>query len=45
MRNLQIQIICACAIPVEITDGKPLITFTSNLENPEINGIEIIPQI
>jgi len=31
-------------IPVEITDGKLLITFTSNVENPQINGIEIIPQ-
>jgi hypothetical protein len=32
------------SVPVEITDGKLLITFTSNVENPEINGIEIIPQ-
>ena len=31
-------------IPVEIADGKLLITFTSNIENPQINGIEIIPQ-
>jgi hypothetical protein len=31
-------------VPVEITDGKLMITFTSNVENPEINGIEIIPQ-
>jgi len=31
-------------VPVEITDGKLLITFTSNVENPQINGIEIIPQ-
>ncbi|HLX95816.1 MAG TPA: malectin [Verrucomicrobiae bacterium] len=31
-------------VPVEITDGKLLITFTSNIENPQINGIEIIPQ-
>lgn len=31
-------------VPVEIKDGKLLITFTSNVENPEINGIEILPQ-
>ncbi len=31
-------------VPVEITDGKLLITFTSNIENPQINAIEIIPQ-
>jgi alcohol dehydrogenase (cytochrome c) len=30
-------------VPVEITDGKLDITFTSKVENPEINGIEIIP--
>lgn len=30
-------------VPVEITDQKLDITFTSNIENPEINGIEIIP--
>jgi endoglucanase len=30
-------------VPVEITDGKLDITFTSNIENPEINGIEILP--
>lgn len=30
-------------IPVEITDGKLDITFTPNIENPEINGIEILP--
>ena len=30
-------------VPVEITDGKLAITFTSNIENPEINGIEILP--
>lgn len=29
--------------PVEITNGKLDITFTANLDNPEINGIEIIP--
>jgi len=31
-------------VPVEITGGKLLITFTSNIENPQINGIEIISQ-
>ena len=31
-------------IPVDITNGKLLITFTSNVENPQICGIEIIPQ-
>ncbi len=31
-------------VPVEIKDGKLLITFTGNIENPQINGIEIIPQ-
>lgn len=30
-------------VPVEITDGKLEITFTPNIENPQINGIEIIP--
>ena len=30
-------------VPVEITDGKLTITFTANVENPEINAIEIIP--
>jgi uncharacterized protein YcfL len=30
-------------VNVEITNGKLDITFTSNVENPEINGIEIIP--
>jgi len=30
-------------VPVEITNGKLNITFTPNIENPEINGIEIIP--
>ena len=29
-------------VPVEITNGKLEITFTSNIENPEINGIEIL---
>jgi Malectin domain len=32
-------------VPVEITDNKLLITFTSNIENPQINAIEIIPQM
>ncbi|MGP8201644.1 MAG: malectin [Limisphaerales bacterium] len=31
-------------VPVEVTDGNVHITFTPNVENPEINGIEIIPQ-
>jgi len=30
-------------VNVNVTDGKLDITFTSNVENPEINGIEIIP--
>jgi hypothetical protein len=30
-------------VPVEVTTGKLDITFTPNIENPEINGIEIIP--
>lgn len=30
-------------VNVDIADGKLDIKFTSNLENPEINGIEIIP--
>jgi hypothetical protein len=30
-------------VNVEVTDGKLHIKFTSNIENPEINGIEIIP--
>jgi hypothetical protein len=30
-------------VPVEVTNGKLNITFTPNIENPEINGIEIIP--
>jgi hypothetical protein len=28
---------------VEVTDGKILITFTPQVENPQINGIEILP--
>ncbi len=31
-------------VPVEVTDGKFKITFTSNVENPQINAIEILPQ-
>jgi hypothetical protein len=31
-------------VPVEVTDGQFKITFTSQVENPEINAIEIIPQ-
>ena len=30
-------------VPVEIKDGKLNISFTSQVENPEINAIEIIP--
>lgn len=30
-------------VDVDITDGKLTITFTPQVENPEINGIEIIP--
>jgi hypothetical protein len=30
-------------VPVEITDGKLDITFTANVQSPEINGIEILP--
>jgi Malectin domain len=30
-------------VNVEVTDGKLDITFTPNIENPQINGIEIIP--
>jgi hypothetical protein len=31
-------------VPVEVTNGTFKITFTTNVENPEINGIELIPQ-
>jgi Malectin domain len=31
------------SVPVEVTNGKLQITFTANVENPEINGIEIVP--
>jgi alcohol dehydrogenase (cytochrome c) len=30
-------------VPVEIKDGRLDITFTSNIENPQINAIEILP--
>jgi hypothetical protein len=30
-------------VNVNVTDGKLDITFTSNIENTEINGIEITP--
>jgi hypothetical protein len=30
-------------VPVQVTDGKLTVTFTANVENPEINAIEIIP--
>lgn len=32
------------SVPVEITDGELRIEFTSQIENPAINAIEIIPQ-
>jgi alpha-N-arabinofuranosidase len=31
-------------VPVEVTDGKVKVTFTSKIENPQICAIEIIPQ-
>jgi len=31
-------------VPIEIKDGKLDITFTSNIENPQINALEILPQ-
>jgi alcohol dehydrogenase (cytochrome c) len=31
-------------VPVEVTNGEFRIDFTSQIENPEINAIEIIPQ-
>jgi hypothetical protein len=31
-------------VPVEVTNGKLMITFTPKVENPEVNGIEIIPE-
>jgi len=30
-------------VPIEATNGVIKITFTSNIENPQINGIEILP--
>ena len=32
------------SVDVEVTDGKLNITFTPKVENPKINGIEILPQ-
>ncbi len=32
-------------VPVTVTNGKFTITFTTNVENPEINAIEIDPQM
>ncbi len=32
-------------VPVEVTDGKIKITFTPNVENPQICALEIIPQV
>jgi hypothetical protein len=32
-------------VPVEVADGKLDIVFTSQVQNPEINGIEIIPAL
>jgi GH35 family endo-1,4-beta-xylanase/enterochelin esterase-like enzyme len=31
-------------VPVEVTNGAIKITFTPNVQNPQINGIEIIPE-
>lgn len=31
------------SVPVEITNGKLEITFTPNIENPQINALEILP--
>jgi hypothetical protein len=31
-------------VPVEVTNGKFQIKFTSNIENPQINAIELIAQ-
>jgi alpha-galactosidase len=33
------------SVPVVVTGGKLDITFTPNIENPEINGIEILPAL
>jgi hypothetical protein len=32
-------------VPVEVTNGKFTITFTSKTENPQINAIELLPQM
>ena len=32
------------AVPVTVTDGKIQVTFTPNVQNPQINAIEILPQ-
>jgi len=32
------------SVPVKVTDGKFTMTFTPNVENPEINAIELDPQ-
>jgi hypothetical protein len=32
------------SVPVEVTEGEFRIDFTSQVENPEINAIELIPQ-
>jgi hypothetical protein len=32
------------SVPVEVTNGKFAIIFTSNIENPQINAIELVPQ-
>lgn len=34
---------CVETVNVEVTNGKLHIKFTGNIENPQINGIEIIP--
>ncbi|SPE60857.1 exported hypothetical protein [Verrucomicrobia bacterium] len=31
-------------VPIEVTDGKIKVTFTPQVENPQINAVEIIPQ-
>ncbi len=31
-------------VPVTVTDNKVTVTFTPNVENPQINGIEILPR-
>lgn len=35
---------CVESVPVKVTNETFTITFTSNIENPQINAIEIIPQ-